>query len=72
MAATLVLACSDALHEQEGIRRRRDAAKREQETVSAIRSRLDDSAFTAAWDRSRAMAPDDVVALALADQAPAL
>jgi predicted ATPase len=72
VAATRILACSDALHEQEGIRRRPDAARREQEAVSAIRSRLDDPAYAEAWGQGRAMACDDAVALALADQDPAL
>jgi len=64
-AAARVFACAEALYEEAGARARPLTAQRDEKTLSAIRTQLNDSAFAEAWERGRAVSPDEVVALAL-------
>ena len=63
--AAWVLASGEALYEEIGVRARPLAAERDEKTLSAIRTQLDDSAFVEAWEQGRAMSADEAVALAL-------
>jgi tetratricopeptide (TPR) repeat protein len=71
VAATRVLASAEALYEEIGARARPINAERNENTLSAIRSQLDDSAFAEAWEQGRALSPDEAVALALEESADA-
>jgi hypothetical protein len=54
-----------SLYEEIGARARPLTAERDEKTLSAIRTQLDDSAFVEAWEQGRAMSADEAVALAL-------
>ena len=63
MAARL-LSCFEAQREQIGVSEAWVARMNEQ-TLSTIRARLDESAFAEAWEQGRALTIDEAVALAL-------
>jgi tetratricopeptide (TPR) repeat protein len=62
--AARLLSCFEALREQIGVSEAWVARMNEQ-TLSAIRARLDESAFAEAWEQGRALTIDEAVALAL-------
>ena len=62
--AARLLSCFEALREQIGVSEAWVARMNEQ-TLSAIRARLDEGAFAEAWEQGRAMTIDEAVALAL-------
>jgi predicted ATPase len=62
--AVQLLSCFEALREQIGVSEAWVARMNEQ-TLSAIRARLDESAFAEAWEQGRALTIDEAVALAL-------
>ncbi len=62
--AARLLSCFEALREQIGVSEAWVARMNEQ-TLSAIRARLDESAIAEAWDHGRALTIDEAVALAL-------
>jgi tetratricopeptide (TPR) repeat protein len=65
-AAARLLACSDALHEEAGASGLASwAAEMNDETLAAIRTRLDEAAFAEAWEQGRALTIDEAVALVL-------
>jgi predicted ATPase/class 3 adenylate cyclase len=65
VAAARVLASANTLYEEIGARARPLTAERDEKTLSAIRTQLNDSAFAEAWERGRTLSPDEAVALAL-------
>ena len=62
--AARLLSCFEALREQIGVSEAW-VARMNEETLSAIRARLDESAFAEAWEQGRALTIDEAVALAL-------
>jgi predicted ATPase/class 3 adenylate cyclase len=62
--AAQLLACFEALREQIGVSEAWVARMNEQ-TLSAIRARLDESAFAEAWEQGRTLTIDEAVALAI-------
>jgi predicted ATPase len=64
MAARL-LSSSEALHKEFGVRMRSYLRRRNEETLTTIRSQLDDRAFAEAWEQGQALTLDEAVALAL-------
>ena len=62
--AARLLSCFEGLREQIGVSEAWVARMNEQ-TLSAIRARLDESAFAEAWEQGRALTIDEAVALAL-------
>ena len=68
VAAARVLASTTALYEEIGARARPIDAERIENTLSAIRTQLDDAALAVAWDEGKALTPDEAVALALKDR----
>ena len=50
-----------------GARARPINAERDENTLSAIRTQLDDDALAAAWQEGKALTPDEAVALALGE-----
>ena len=62
--AARLLSCFEAQREQIGVSEAWVARMNEQ-TLSAIRARLDESAFAEAWQQGRALTIDEAVALAL-------
>jgi tetratricopeptide (TPR) repeat protein len=62
--AARLLSCFEALREQIGVSEAWIASMNEQ-TLSAIRARLDEAAFAEAWEQGRALTIDEAVALAL-------
>jgi len=62
--AARLLSCFEALREQIGVSETWVARMNEQ-TLLAIRARLDESAFAEAWEQGRALTADEAVALAL-------
>jgi predicted ATPase/DNA-binding SARP family transcriptional activator len=69
--AARLLASADALREETGVRLRVALSKTNEETLTMIRARLDEPAFTDAWEQGRALALDEAFALALATPARA-
>ena len=63
-AAAPLLSCFEAQREQIGVSEAWVARINEQ-TLAAIRARLDESAFAEAWEQGRALTIDEAVALAL-------
>jgi hypothetical protein len=63
--ATRLLSCSETLREEIGHRASWLAAMNE-ETLTAIRTQLDDAAFAEAWEQGRALTADEAVEYALA------
>ena len=63
-AAARVLASAEALYEEIGAHARPINAQIDEATIATIRVLLDDSAFAEAWERGRALSPDEAVALA--------
>ncbi len=57
VAAARTLASAEAVYEE-----------RDEGTLSAIRTGLDDDALAAAWQEGKALTPDDVVAQAFAER----
>jgi predicted ATPase/class 3 adenylate cyclase len=64
-AAARLLSRGKALREEIGAGLESWAVERNERTLSAIRTQLDDSAFVEAWEQGRAMSADEAVALAL-------
>jgi hypothetical protein len=62
--AARLLSCFEALREQIGVSEAWVARMNEQ-TLSAIRARLDEGAFAEAWEHGQALTIDEAVALAL-------
>jgi hypothetical protein len=62
--AARLLSCFEAQREQIGVSEAWVARMNEQ-TLSAIRARLDEGAFVEAWEQGRALTIDEAVALAL-------
>ena len=62
--AARLLSCFEALREQIGVSEAWVARMNEQ-TLSAIRARLDEGAFAEAWEQGQALTIDEAVALAL-------
>jgi len=62
--AARLLSCFEAQREQIGVSEAWVARMNEQ-TLSTIRTRLDESAFAEAWEQGRALTIDEAVALAL-------
>ena len=62
--AVRLLSCFEALREQIGVSEAW-VARMNEETLSAIRARLDEGAFAEAWEQGRALTIDEAVALAL-------
>jgi predicted ATPase len=65
--AVRLLAASEALHEEIGRGVQAWLVKMNEETLAIIHQRLNDSAFAEAWERGRALSPDEAVALALGE-----
>jgi predicted ATPase len=63
--AVRLLSCFEALREQIGVSEAW-VARMNEETLAAIRARLDESAFAEAWEQGRVLTIDEAVALALA------
>jgi len=63
-AAARLLSCFEAQRERIGVSEAWVARMNEQ-TLSTIRARLDESAFAEAWEQGRALTIDEAVALAL-------
>jgi predicted ATPase len=63
-AAAELLAGAEVLHEISGATVRPWLAEMNERTLAAIREKLDDEALAAAWERGRALAPEEAVALA--------
>jgi len=63
--AIRLVSCSEALYEETGRSVASWTAKRNEETLSTVRSTLDDAAFAEAWEDGRALTLDEAVALAL-------
>jgi tetratricopeptide (TPR) repeat protein len=64
VAAARTLASAEAVYEEIGARARPINAERDENTLSAIRTQLDDDALAAAWQEGKALKPDEAVALA--------
>jgi hypothetical protein len=62
--ATRLLSCSETLREEIGHRASWLAVMNE-ETLAAIRTRLDNAALAEVWEQGRALTADEAVALAL-------
>jgi hypothetical protein len=62
--AARLLSCFEALREQIGVSEAW-VARMNEETLSAIRARLDENAFAEAWEQGRVLTIDEAVALAL-------
>jgi len=62
--AARLLSCFEALREQIGVSEAW-VARMNEETLSAIRARLEEGAFADAWEQGRALTVDEAVALAL-------
>ncbi|MDP9491126.1 MAG: hypothetical protein M3P42_02825, partial [Actinomycetota bacterium] len=62
--AARLLSCFEAQREQIGVSEAW-VARMNEETLSAIRARLDESAFAEAWEQGRALTIDEAAALAL-------
>jgi predicted ATPase/class 3 adenylate cyclase len=62
--AARLLSCFEAQREQIGVSEAW-VARMNEETLSAIRARLDESAFAEAWEQGRALTIDEAVALTL-------
>jgi hypothetical protein len=69
-AAARLLSSSEGLREQIGSNSTPPVAKRNKETLMAIRSKLGDEPLAEAWNQGRALTTDEAVALALAAPAP--
>jgi non-specific serine/threonine protein kinase len=67
--AAQLLASSEALREEIGSTSLPFAAKRNEETLLAIRPQLDEPVFAGAWEQGRALSLDEAVALALENTA---
>jgi predicted ATPase/class 3 adenylate cyclase len=63
--AALLLSSSEALREEIGSASVPSVAKMNDETLIAIRTQLDEAAFTEAWEAGRVLTLDEAVALAL-------
>ena len=63
--AIRLVPCSEALYEETGRSVASWTAKRNEETLSTVRSQLDDAAFAEAWEEGRALTLGQAVALAL-------
>ncbi|HLA24496.1 MAG TPA: hypothetical protein VJ206_03805 [bacterium] len=63
--AARALSCAEGLYERSGARMPSWMAGINERTRTAIRTQLDEGAVAAAWERGRALTPDDAVALAL-------
>jgi predicted ATPase len=64
-ATVRVLAASEALREEIGSTSLPFAAKRNEETLVAVRADLDEAAFRDAWERGRTLSVDEAISLAL-------
>ncbi len=62
--AARLLSCFEAQREQIGVSEAW-VARMNEETLSAIHARLDESAFAEAWEQGRALTIDEAVALVL-------
>ena len=62
--AARLLSCFEALRDQIGVSEAW-VARMNEETLSAIRARLDESAFAEAWEQGRTLTIEEAVALAL-------
>jgi non-specific serine/threonine protein kinase len=69
--ALRLLAASEAHREAIGIAQHRAMQQTVEEHLAALRDLLGESAFTAAWAEGSAMSPDEAIAFALSDAAPA-
>ena len=67
VAATRVLASREVLYEEIGARVRPIDAEKDEKTLGAIRSQLDEGTFAEAWEQGRSLTADDAVELALAE-----
>ncbi len=63
--AARLLSSSEALHEELGAGLRPWLAQMNEETLTAVRAQLDESAFAEAWEQGRLLTADEAVALAL-------
>jgi len=64
--ATRLLAKAAALNEELGAGKRAYVVERNQVTLEKIRDRIDEVAFTDAWENGLLLSPDEAVALAVA------
>jgi non-specific serine/threonine protein kinase len=64
-ATARLLASAEALRQEIGSTSLRLAAKRNEETLLAVRAHLDESTFADAWERGRILSVDEAVSLAL-------
>jgi hypothetical protein len=63
--AARLLGCSEALHEELGVRPLPWLRKENEQTLRRIRNRLGESSLAQAWERGRKLSADAAVALAL-------
>jgi predicted ATPase/class 3 adenylate cyclase len=63
-AAARLLSCSEALREESGVRRSW-VAQRNEETLTTLRSQLDEAGVAEAWEQGRKLTVDEAVALAI-------
>jgi hypothetical protein len=63
--AARLLAAAEALHEELGAEMRPWLAEMNQETLTAIRTRLEGADFAETWEHGRALMPDEAIALVL-------
>jgi tetratricopeptide (TPR) repeat protein len=63
--AARLLSTAEALHEEVGASVRPWLAKMNEETLTAVREQLDETAFAEAWEQGGALTADDALALAL-------
>ncbi len=65
VAAVRILACAEAVYEENGAKPRRLFVEKNEQTRGLINAKLDDSTFAEAWEQGRALSPDEAVDLAL-------
>jgi hypothetical protein len=66
-AAVRLLAAAEARHEHVGVSPAKWVAEMNEETLTIIRTQLDQAAFAEAWDQGRKLTVDEAVTLALGE-----